>query len=113
MLALGIALDALIGSRRGLPGYAMRERFALLEPDVAKRAKRARRHAEIYSARSAVAHGSKSEALKEPGFVRQVASDVVWATYRMLALDELCSPTSDRHVDDCFEQLRWGTKLWS
>lgn len=113
MLGLGVALDALIGSRRGLPGYAMRERFALLEPDVAKRAKRARRHAEIYSARSAVAHGSKSEALKEPGFVRQVASDVVWATYRMLALDELFSPTSDRRVDDCFEQLRWGTKVWS
>jgi hypothetical protein len=113
VLALGVALDALIGSRGGLPGYAMRERFALLEPDVAKRAKRARRHAEIYSARSAVAHGSRSEALQEPGFVRQVAGDVVWATYRMLALDELFSPTSDRHVDDCFEQLRWGTTLWS
>jgi hypothetical protein len=36
LLALGIAIDALIGTRSGLPGRAMRERFALLEPALAR-----------------------------------------------------------------------------
>jgi len=45
-LALGVAVDALIGSRSGLPGRAMRERFALLESEPEKRASRAKRYEE-------------------------------------------------------------------
>lgn len=112
VLALGVALDALIGSREGLPGRAMRERFAFLEPNVSLRASRAKRHAEVYSARSAVAHAGSSDAAKDAVFVRGLAGDVVWATYRMLAFDELFSPVNDRDIDVGFESLRWGTASW-
>lgn len=112
-LALGVAMDALIGSRSGLPGRAMRERFALLEPNAVDRAARAERYMEIFSERSAVAHGGATASAEEPGFVRAVAADVVWATYRMLAFEERFSPTSDKAIDAGFEQLRWGTAAWS
>jgi len=112
MLSLGIALDALIGSRGGLPGRAMRERFALLEEDSARRQERARRYSDIFSVRSAIAHGSTSSALEDSGFVRGVSRDVVWAALRMLSLDEAFSPGSDTEIDELFESLRWGTATW-
>jgi hypothetical protein len=112
MLALGVSLDALIGSRQGLPGRAMRERFALLEPDPTLRATRARRHAAIYSARSAVAHAGASRTASKAEFVRDVARDVVWTMYRMIAFDALFSPKNDDDLDDGFERLRWGMANW-
>jgi hypothetical protein len=47
-LALGIGLDALVGSRSGLPGRELRQRFAFLEPDPTLRAARAVRFDEVY-----------------------------------------------------------------
>ena len=112
VLALGVALDALIGSRSALPGRAMRERYALLEAEPAKREERARRHSEIYSVRSAVAHGGASSKLDEPEFVRRVSRDVAWTANRMIAFDELFAPASEQQLDDVFECLRWGTARW-
>ncbi len=112
-LALGIALDALIGSRSGLPGRAMRERFALLEPNVADRAGRSRRYAEIFAARSAVAHGGSSTNIREYGFLRGVAAEVVWTAHRLLALDALFAPLNEQQLDESFEELRWGTRTWT
>jgi hypothetical protein len=112
VLALGIALDALIGSRSGLPGRAMKERFAFLEPDPEQRSERARRYSEVFGVRSAIAHGSTSSALDESGFVRGISQDVVWTARRMLALDKLFAPTSDKQLDEVFEGLRWGTAQW-
>jgi hypothetical protein len=113
VLALGIALDALIGSRAGLPGRAMRERLGLLDPNLTARAARSRRYSEIFAARSAVAHGGSSERLVDATFIREMAADVVWTAYRMLALDALADPQSEQDVNDSFEQLRWGTLTWS
>lgn len=112
MLALGVALDALIGSQSGLPGRAMRERFALLELDPARRGERARRYSEVFGVRSAIAHGSTSSALEDSGFVRGVSRDVVWTAHRMLAFDEVFTPASDKEVEEVFENLRWGTARW-
>jgi hypothetical protein len=112
VLALGIALDALIGSRAGLPGRAMRERLALLDPDPTARATRARRHSEIFAARSAVAHGGSSERLADATSVREIAADVVWTAHRLLAFEALACPQSEQEVNDSFEQLRWGTLGW-
>lgn len=112
-LALGVALDALIGSQSGLPGRAMRERFALLEPNAACRAARSRRYAEIFAARSAVAHGGSANKIREHGFVRDVAAEVVWTAHRLLALDALCAPVTEQQLDENFEELRWGTRTWT
>jgi hypothetical protein len=112
VLALGIALDALIGSRAGLPGRVMKERFAFLEPDPVQRSERARRYSEIFGVRSAIAHGSTSSALEDSEFVRSVSRDVVWTARRMLAMDELFAPTSDKQLEEVFEGFRWGTSQW-
>jgi hypothetical protein len=44
--------------------------------------------------------------------VRGVAADVVWATYRLVALNDQFAPASDTQFDHIFEQLRWGTAEW-
>jgi hypothetical protein len=67
---------------------------------------------EIFSARSAIAHGGASSAVESADFVRGVARDVVWATYRLLAFEDRFSPHNDEDVDDGFERLRWGTASW-
>jgi hypothetical protein len=111
VLALGIALDALVGSRSALPGRAMRERFALLEPKRTSRPSRARWFNEVYRVRSAIAHGGRSSSL-DASFVRNAAAEVVWAAYRILALERAFEPGSEAEFDEVFESLRWGTRSW-
>lgn len=91
----------------------MRERFALLEPQMRHRSERAQRFGEIFSARSAIAHGGGSSVAAESGFARSVAADVVWTTYRMLSFDRRFVPTTEKDIEEAFEQLRWGTAVWS
>lgn len=110
-LALGIALDALVGSRSGLPGRELRQRFAFLEPDPTLRAGRAARFDEIYSVRSSVAHGGSSKRLTFD-FVKAMAADITWAAHRLLKLDEDFSPGSDSAIDEIYEGLRWDTLRW-
>jgi hypothetical protein len=111
-LALGVALDSLVGSRSGLPGREMRERFAFLEPDTVLRPERSARYQELFSVRSSIAHGSSSTRLEGSGFVNLMASDVTWAAHRLLALNRAFDPTSERALDDVFDGLRWGTLRW-
>jgi hypothetical protein len=111
-LALGVALDALLGSKSGLPGRAMAERFALLDPVPERRQDRAKRYLEIYGVRSSVAHGGQSRQLDDYKYIRAVENDVSWTARRLLALHSSFNPASQSEFDAVFEGLRWGTEKW-
>ncbi|WP_459801355.1 hypothetical protein [Herbidospora sp. RD11066] len=111
-LAAGVALDALLGAKSALPGRAMKERFALLDPDPDKRADRARKHEEIYAVRSIVAHGGESRKLEEGDFVREMQDAVTWTAKRLLEAESIFSIASDKSLETMFEDLRWGTRSW-
>ncbi|MFF4030342.1 hypothetical protein ACFYZ2_11295 [Streptomyces sviceus] len=111
-LALGVALDALIGAKSALPGRAMRERFALLHDTPSTRASRAKAYEELYRVRSIVAHGGISSKVEEEGFIKSFQQEVTWAAWRLLAVGADFSVSSDADLDEAFEGLRWGTKNW-
>ncbi|WP_326729208.1 hypothetical protein [Streptomyces phaeochromogenes] len=111
-LALGVALDALIGSKNGLPGRAMKERFALLGDAPSARSLRAKEYDELYRVRSTVAHGGMSSKVEEEGFVKNFQREVTWAAWRLIAMQADFSISSDAELDGVFESLRWGTKDW-
>jgi hypothetical protein len=111
-LALGVALDAIVGSRSALPGRVMAQRFALLDADPARRRDRVARYNEVYGVRSAVAHGGESPRLTEEGFVRSVADDVRWATERLLEFGNAFPSTTEAALDSSFEALALGTGTW-
>ncbi|MFH9893424.1 hypothetical protein ACH4OQ_24535 [Streptomyces luteogriseus] len=111
VLALGVALDALIGSKSGLPGRAMKERFALLDDDPQERSYRAKRYDEMYSVRSTVAHGGVSTRVNTD-FVRGFEREVTWAAWRLLALQEDFSIATDADFESTLEGLKWGTAAW-
>lgn len=111
-LALGVALDSLIGSKSGLPGRAMAERFALLEPVTSSRRDRADQYNEIFGVRSSVAHGSRSSKLDDPDYVRKMAADVKWAAGRVIDLEQRFEPSTEREFETLFEDLRWGVRTW-
>jgi len=112
VMALGIALDSLIGDPNGLPRRALSERFALLEPNPARRPDMAKRFNDLYSARSAIAHGSIRSDI-DLSYASNMARDVRWATQRILELYDRFSPVSQDDFRDVFEGLRWGTLSWS
>ena len=112
VLALGVSLDALIGSKSGLPGRVMRDRYALLEPDPSARQDRARRYDEVFGARSAIAHGGTSTRICERNFVRSIQDDVTWAAWRLLQVEKVFGDDLSRDLDRLFDQLRWGTLAW-
>jgi hypothetical protein len=111
VLALGIAFDGLLGDRAGLPGRVLADRFALLEPDPVRRAERAKRFGDLYSARSAIAHGGRSSALDEKHYSRAMARDVRWAASRVLTLVQAFDIRSEEGYRALFEDLKWGTKM--
>jgi hypothetical protein len=113
VLALGIALDALIGDPSGLPLRATSERFALLEPNSQLRSERAKRYQEIFGVRSTVAHGSISSKAESRVFLSDMASDVRWAAGRILAFRDAFSPASQDDMRRVFDELRWGTLNWN
>ncbi|MFH9039477.1 hypothetical protein ACH4FA_08975 [Streptomyces sp. NPDC017966] len=111
-LALGVALDALIGAKNGLPGRAMKERFALLDDAPQKRSLRAKQYDELYRVRSTVAHGGLSSKVQEKGFVKNFQREVTWTAWRLIAMQADFSVSSDADLDETFESLRWGTSDW-
>ena len=111
-LALGIALDALVGSPSGLPLRALSERFALLEELPRQRTLKARRFRELYGIRSAVAHGARSTSLNS-ATLTGMADEVFWAAGRLDELDRRFTPKTERQLEEVFEGLRWGTHGWS
>jgi hypothetical protein len=113
VLALGIALDTLIGDPSGLPLRATSERFALLEPNSQLRSERAKRYQEIFSLRSAVAHGSVSSKAESMEYLSYMAQNVRWAAGRMLAFRDVFSPVSQDDIRRVFAELRWGTLSWN
>jgi hypothetical protein len=108
-LAPGVALDALLGSKSGLPGRAMTERFALLDPVPGRRSERAERYLEIYGVRSSVAHGGQSSRLDDYKAIRAIENDVSWAMRGLLALHSAFAPSTQTEFDEVFEGLHWGT----
>jgi hypothetical protein len=111
-LAAGVALDALVGARAGLPGRAMKERYAFLEADRDARPARAREYEEIYSVRSAVAHGGESQKIHEGDFVREMQGAVTWAAWRLLEAEETFCLSDNKGLESLFEEMRWGTRDW-
>ena len=110
VLALGVAFDALLGDRSGLPGRVIADRFALLEPEPKLRAARAKRFGELYAARSAVAHGGRPREIDEGGFARAMAADVRWAALQILGLVRTFDVRSEDAYRLLYEDLKWGTK---
>lgn len=111
-LALGVALDAIVGSRSALPGRVMAQRFALLDEVPSRRRDRVTRYNEVFAVRSAVAHGGQSSRLTEDGFVRTVADDVRWAADRLLEFSKLFPSSSEAELDSSFDELWLGTNIW-
>lgn len=111
VLALGIALDALVGDPNGLPLLATSERFALLEPNPKLRSPRAQAFRDFYGTRSAIAHGGRSKKLTQEYLV-QMGSEVRWATQRMLSLVDIFSPKSQNDIRGVFDGLKWGSLEW-
>ncbi|MFB6650822.1 hypothetical protein ACFCZ4_04510 [Streptomyces microflavus] len=111
-LALGVAMDALIGSKSGLPGRAMKERFALLDDSPHARPLHAKKYEELYRVRSTVAHGGISSKVEEDGFIKGFQRQVTWAAWRLIAMQEDFSISGDADLDETFEGLRWGTSEW-
>jgi hypothetical protein len=111
VLALGIALDALVGDPSGLPLLATSERFALLEPNPQLRSVRARAFRDFFGTRSAIAHGGRSTKLTDD-YLIHMASEVRWATQRMLSLNDIFSPKTHNDLRDVFDGLKWGSLQW-
>jgi hypothetical protein len=111
-LALGVALDAIVGSRNALPGRLMAQRFAHLEADRGKRRERLRRYAEIFAVRSAVAHGGDPSRAADGTFMRGVAADVRWAAKRLYSLHVMFSGATEADIDDAFDRLALGELTW-
>ncbi len=111
-LALGVALDALIGSRSGLPGRAMAQRFAYLDGDPSNRRSLVARYNEVFGVRSAIAHGGRSSKIKEPDFVRSIASDVRWASRRLILLGLGFSVSNEDELEAAFNSLALGEIVW-
>lgn len=111
-LALGVALDALVGTKSGLPGRAMADRIAMLECDKTFREKRAADYLEFYQVRSAVAHGGVSAKLQS-AFLNEMARNVKWTAHRLLELEGQFAPNDERELNQVFDALRWGIKEWA
>jgi hypothetical protein len=111
-LALGVALDAIVGTKGASPSQLMAQRFAFLEPDPAARSDRSRRYLEIFGVRSSVAHGGRSSRLEEPGYIRGVSDDVRWAALRLVQFDQAFQPSGNKEFEDVFDRLRFGSLGW-
>lgn len=111
-LALGVAMDALVGSKGALPGRSMAERYALLADEPYARQERADRYKRIHAVRSSIAHGGRSGELEKPDYILSVQMDVEWAASRLIALDDFFHPKTEAEFDGVFDELRWGTAFW-
>ncbi len=111
-LSLGVALDAIVGSTRSLPGYRMAQRFALLDNVPNQWQDRVRRYSDIYGVRSAIAHGGRASELNKAGYIRGVAGDVAWAALRLVELGDVFRPDFEKALDETFDALGLGAAAW-
>ncbi len=111
-LALGVALDALLTGQRALPENAMADRFALLEPEPGQRRERVKAYLDLYGVRSSVAHGGRSSRLDQEDFIPQYQAAVRWAALQAVEMRDKFTPSSEKQVDELFDDLRWGARSW-
>jgi len=111
-LALGVAMDALLNGQRALPGNAMADRLALLSDDSSKRRQLVRDYLDAYGVRSSVAHGGRSSKLNDPEFLKKYQELVHWTAWRSLALRDKFKVSTDKGIDDLYDELRWGVQSW-
>jgi len=111
-LALGVAMDAMLTGQRALPGTAMADRFALLTDDPRQRRELVSTYLDFYKVRSSVAHGGRSSRLDQGSFLDEYRASVRWAAWRLLALRDTFTPSSENEVDNLFDELRWGMRAW-
>lgn len=107
MLALGIAIDALLGEQSGVPGREIADRFALLGPPR-ERPERARRMNKIYKARSAVAHGGTPSVVEDVHFLRGVECDVRWCARALHEVSLTRHAKTAKDIQKLFADLKWG-----
>jgi hypothetical protein len=90
----------------------MAQRFALLDAVPSGRRDRVSRYNEVFSVRSAVAHGGQPSRVTQDGFVRSMADDVRWAANRLLEFGKFFPSSSESELDSSFEALSLGTEVW-
>ena len=111
-LALGVAMDAMLTGQRALPGSAMADRFALLAEDPKDRRECAKTYLDFYRVRSSIAHGGRSSKLDQDDFMETCLEFVRWAAWRLLTVQDTFAPSSEKEIDDLFDDLRWGIRTW-
>lgn len=109
VLCIGIAFDALLGSAGGPQRRELSERFAYLHPIPSEREHRYKLFSRsYYTARSEVAHGLPCSALGEPGFCRQMSSDLRVAAIRLLEVVDRWKVETDEGFSEMFAAIKWG-----
>jgi hypothetical protein len=111
-LALGVALDALLSGEAALGSAAMADRYALLGVDPEVRKQRRKEYQRSFSIRSAVAHGGTSSKLQEESAITEYIQLVQDAAHRTLAIRDVFAPASGRALDEVYDDLRLGIRLW-
>lgn len=111
-LALGVSIDAMLSGSEAMPGGAMADRFAVLHRDPGARIAARKRYLDAYRIRSSVAHGGYSSKLDDPSVLNdyfQLARDAAW---RLLDLLDTFDPTSEKALNEIFDELRLGVRAW-
>ncbi|MDE0700686.1 MAG: HEPN domain-containing protein [Acidimicrobiaceae bacterium] len=111
-LSLGVALDAIVGTKSGLPSKFMAQRFAHLELDATARREALNWYNRLNEVRSAAAHGGRSSRLDEKNFIRRFANTVQWAAWRLIALASEFEVRNKAELEDAFQQLALGERTW-
>lgn len=111
-LALGVSFDAMLSGSEAMPGGSMADRFAMLHRDPGARKAARKRYLDAYRIRSSIAHGGYSSKLDDPSALVgyfQLARDAAW---RLLDLLDTFSPTSEKALNELFDELRLGARAW-
>jgi hypothetical protein len=112
-LALGVSMDALLSSKRALPGSALADRYAFLSDAPSARRSRRKEFNDFYSVRSAIAHGGVSSKIEQDEFRDRYRHAVHEAAWRIIALRDQFKPQSNKDVDGLFDDLRLGVRSWT
>lgn len=111
-LALGVCLDALIGSKQPIPGSAMGDRIALLTREPLERRAARQAYMHFYRIRSSVAHGGRSRKVNDDEALKVAFGLANTVARRLLDFEDAFNPRSDDEVDETFQDLHLGIKTW-
>lgn len=111
-LALGISLEALVGSLTPLGGAKLAERYSVMEPDDTLRNDRAREFRSVWKVRSKIAHGARNPSL-DTAMLERMESATFWAAQRLDSIRAAFAPTNEGELDQVFDGLISGTLKWS